>query len=253
MVQFGFHLPAVAIPGLAITLLTSFSRYRIPKVPHWVSSPGIAVGIGLLIVSSIHGLPIITSVSLIAVLVLIALAIEWCLNMPTEKPAIGLPLQTIIPKIPGSPKWDKAEPTNTAENHSAETRRSESFTQEVNPVRDTYSNNGTNNGFIGRNEGTINFDKPAFAMTEAIMADVLSRIDRSKPVTLYSIGSSWNATKVLETYLCKNGVQVAATNRVGSWSVGGIDIPDAPVRVGEPAPRAFRDPNSTPITVDVSK
>ena len=121
------------------------------------------------------------------------------------------------------------------------------------PSGDTY--NITNNGpgtAIGRVEN-LNIGKQPFAMTPAIMADVLAQLDRSKPVTLYSIGPSKAATEQLAAYLAQNGVEVGGINIIGQWNVVGIDVPQVPVIINGPAPGGGRVAGSTPIVVDVSK
>jgi hypothetical protein len=118
---------------------------------------------------------------------------------------------------------------------------------------DAYTNNGVNNGYIGRNEGTVNIGKQPFVMTEAIMADVLAKIDRASPVTLYAIGPSIRATNELANYLATNGIHIAAINTIGQWTVAGIDVPQVPIIIGGPAPAAGRVPGSVPIVVDVTK
>lgn len=74
----------VSSASFGLTALTSFVRWRFPKIPHYISGPGIAIGAGIFIMSFIPGLKIGTWISALGGLALLAFSVEWQLATPTK-------------------------------------------------------------------------------------------------------------------------------------------------------------------------
>jgi hypothetical protein len=78
----------VSAPGLGVTLVTLFIRWRIGRVPHYISTPGVAIGIGTIVLSGIpNAHPATWAAGLVGV-ALLAFAVEWQISRPPPlKPA----------------------------------------------------------------------------------------------------------------------------------------------------------------------
>lgn len=97
------HLPnisGISGSGLGITLVTSFIRWRLPKIPHYVASPGVAIGVGLLIMSVFPGVRIGTAIASLIAVALVAFAVEWQLAKPISRPAAEATPQK-LPRLSG--------------------------------------------------------------------------------------------------------------------------------------------------------
>ena len=77
------HIAGITGSGFGITLVTSFVRWRLPKIPHFISMPGIAIGVGLFVTSLIPFLRGPTVLAGIGSLALAAFAVEWQLSHPS--------------------------------------------------------------------------------------------------------------------------------------------------------------------------
>lgn len=221
-----FHQPAITATTLGFALVTAFIRWRLPKVPHYLSSPGVVTGLGLIVISSVSGLSNGTAATLIAALALFAFVVEWYLGKAwTAK---------------------QFDPPSEKEHSKA----------------DIYNINAFNSGFIGRNEGTVNFQKPPFIMTEAIMQETLGKLDRQQAVSIYSVGgeTSDKASILLAKYLAAHGLTVHPINTLNSFSARTIgpngssySDDDGPVTVNGIVPMGGRVEGAIPIVVDASK
>lgn len=76
-------------PSLGLTIVTLFIRWRIAKVPHYVSTPGVALGAGLCFLTSIGDMRTVTIIAAIAGLALLAFAVEWQIANPHNAVASG--------------------------------------------------------------------------------------------------------------------------------------------------------------------
>ena len=95
------HIPGISVTGLGITVVTTFVRWRCPRMPHYLSGPGIAVGAGIIIMSFFPALRIGTLTAGLAGLGLLVFAVEWQLTKPVQ--AAGPPLVPPSSAPPGKP------------------------------------------------------------------------------------------------------------------------------------------------------
>ena len=92
------HALGISIGGLGLSLVTSFVRWRFPKIPNYISSPGISIGFCLMIFPFMANLRIGTAVATALALALLVFAFEWQQNGSHGKNTEVT--KTVTPKIP---------------------------------------------------------------------------------------------------------------------------------------------------------
>src|SRR5580704_16677062 len=96
-------------PALGLALLTLFVRWRVARVPHYISTPGMAVGAGVLVMSSIPNVHPVTWATGLLGVALLAFAVEWQLSRP---PTASAPPPPPPPAArPSAPRPPPAAPT----------------------------------------------------------------------------------------------------------------------------------------------
>lgn len=100
-------VPGITLSGVGITLVTSFIRWRLPKIPHYISSPGIITGVGLFLVPLIQNLRLGTVVAGILALICIAFAVEWQLASPRTRNTEAVETETPTPQTSSSTEFGK--------------------------------------------------------------------------------------------------------------------------------------------------
>jgi hypothetical protein len=92
-----FHIPGFSYWGFGATVVTTGIRWRFPQVPHYISTPLVVAGLGLMVMPFLS-LRLGTAASLAGAAILIAFAAEWQLAKPTVSVA-----QEVAPQPPPNP------------------------------------------------------------------------------------------------------------------------------------------------------